>query len=128
MKLLLSGVDEHLQDQILNVITAGASNRFHTGEPSYNAYVTASDVFGNMTYSVASSVLSSLSQYAAAVLAASKYTLNASDLEFSFQIQTEYSHRPLPVPSLVYVGTSSLSLEAISTSILPTQPPLPPLI
>ncbi len=70
MKVLLLGVGERLQDQIHNLITVNAFKGSYTGKPGYFAYVSASNVFGIMISFAVSSVLSALSQYAAAVSAA----------------------------------------------------------
>ena len=102
MKVPLPGVGEHLQDQILNLVLANVSNGSYTGEPGYVAYVSASDVFGNQTSSVASSVLSSLPRYAATFSAASNHALHTSDIEFSFRLQYDLIFKSdIPIAELL---------------------------
>ena len=93
IRVPLPGVGEHLQDQVLNVLVASVGNGSYTGEPGYVAYVSASDIFGKETSSMASSVLSSLPQYAATVSAAGNHALKASDIEPSFRIQHDLIFR-----------------------------------
>ena len=119
MKVPLPGVGEHLQDQILNLVLANVSNGSYTGEPGYVAYVSASDVFGNQTSSVASSVLSSLPRYAATGSAASNHALHAPDIEFSFQLQYDLIFKSnIPIAELL-ITPFATSILGVYWGLLP---------
>ncbi|KUJ14082.1 alcohol oxidase [Mollisia scopiformis] len=82
----LPTVGENLQDQMNNAFTFGSNNTL-SGADSFVTYPTVGDLFTNSTSTFATTIASSLSEYAAAVSNASNNVISSSDLLDFFQIQ-----------------------------------------
>lgn len=112
----LPTVGENLQDQLNNAFVFG-SNTTVSGSDGFVTYPSVSDIFGNDTSSLASSISSSLSDYATAVANASNNVVSSTDLLDFFQIQYNLIFNS-SVPLAEFFNTASGSIFNIEYWIL----------